>query len=714
MLQDLSLKESWKGILRSYQLNSDSRLAFQENSSITEATVSERLARPPPTTTNLVQSPAGSLDLRKWESCRTMPLFPPSIHSGPAPFSLKSPSSALKTSLLRAAQISSLTHSMKSIGGFFNHGVPFGGWLRGALVSDWPLHTAEDLILAGPSGDELFTSARIGERQRSYSLQVGDGIVVARAAGVRSVSQLLYSYVSRASSSWLTTGVAGSSPADSKQSGLVAGTLRRLATSHKSSSGKDLVLEIKKGINRGGKEDVLACPSSRAREGRERPPPAVTVSAALRFRRDLRAPSPRLTLRLAIFSRSPCSSYAWLHHRGSKLDPRLDLRSTLKTVPSFRIGLEIEMKFISNRRNWLFEISIRHQQPSSTNIDESEIKNHDISLVQYFYIGTKIKLDSVSELGSFDLGSGMMLVQPGISWFHKSAMRCVAMRRAIPAVSQLSDDLSATDVRYDGNTARLARRSDEPLGVRVTVARIAPLLLDLGRGVPTGKYYFAGAAVAEQLHCSPPTKANRVQYPVGSIPDFRKWEKCQTMPLFGGFSQGSPVSSRLFILVLIYTHFTRDADGNAARHLTTLRVKAGNDDSAIVGSRLEQTFERHLSRQLHASLLQTVTGAGTTSASRRNPFFNYNYQYSLSTTERFPYFLGVGAFIVAYPRAHQPVVESLFRRQLLLVQLLPAINVIVREDDFPRDKRQLASTEDLGCVIKFVAKTRSRTPDCEP
>ncbi|KAJ8871171.1 hypothetical protein PR048_027477 [Dryococelus australis] len=39
---------------------------------------------------------------------------------------------------------------------------------------------------------------------------------------------------------------------------------------------------------------------------------------------------------------------------------------------------------------------------------------------------------------------------------------------------------------HDGNTARLARRSDEALEVRVSVARIAPSLLDLGPGVPTG------------------------------------------------------------------------------------------------------------------------------------------------------------------------------------------------------------------------------------
>ncbi|KAJ8890029.1 hypothetical protein PR048_009535 [Dryococelus australis] len=41
-------------------------------------------------------------------------LFPPPLHSGAAPYSFQSPSSALKTSLLRAAQISSLTHVMKT------------------------------------------------------------------------------------------------------------------------------------------------------------------------------------------------------------------------------------------------------------------------------------------------------------------------------------------------------------------------------------------------------------------------------------------------------------------------------------------------------------------------------------------------------------------------------------------------------------------------
>ncbi|KAJ8877046.1 hypothetical protein PR048_021498 [Dryococelus australis] len=77
---------------------------------IAGAAVAERLA---PTKAIRVQSPAGSPVFRMWESCRTMPLvggfsrdlpFPPPFHAGAAPYSPQSPSSALKTSLFRAAQ----------------------------------------------------------------------------------------------------------------------------------------------------------------------------------------------------------------------------------------------------------------------------------------------------------------------------------------------------------------------------------------------------------------------------------------------------------------------------------------------------------------------------------------------------------------------------------------------------------------------------------
>ncbi|KAJ8895474.1 hypothetical protein PR048_000807 [Dryococelus australis] len=55
----------------------------------------------------------------------------------------------------------------------------------------------------------------------------------------------------------------------------------------------------------------------------------------------------------------------------------------------------------------------------------------------------------------------------------------------IPCVGELVPALHAVQ-HYDGNSARLARRSHEALGVRVIVALTAPSFLDLGRGVPTG------------------------------------------------------------------------------------------------------------------------------------------------------------------------------------------------------------------------------------
>ncbi|KAJ8871701.1 hypothetical protein PR048_028028 [Dryococelus australis] len=49
------------------------------------------------------------------------------------------------------------------------------------------------------------------------------------------------------------------------------------------------------------------------------------------------------------------------------------------------------------------------------------------------------------------------------------------------------------------------------------------------------------AAVSERLACSPPIKANRLQSPAGSLPDFRMWESCRTNPLVVGVSRGFPL-----------------------------------------------------------------------------------------------------------------------------------------------------------------------------
>ncbi|KAJ8894552.1 hypothetical protein PR048_007209 [Dryococelus australis] len=87
----------------------------------------EWLVYSPPTKVNRVQSPAGSPDFRKWESCRTMPLvgrFPWGFPLPPPPPTnipallhthLTSPSLALSTSMLTAVHISPLHSTPASI-----------------------------------------------------------------------------------------------------------------------------------------------------------------------------------------------------------------------------------------------------------------------------------------------------------------------------------------------------------------------------------------------------------------------------------------------------------------------------------------------------------------------------------------------------------------------------------------------------------------------
>ncbi|KAJ8870119.1 hypothetical protein PR048_029131 [Dryococelus australis] len=79
----------------------------------------KRLAHSPPTKANRMQSPAGSPDFRMWESCRDaaglrvfseISHFPRASTPTMLHTHLASPSSALKISISRAAQISSLAH----------------------------------------------------------------------------------------------------------------------------------------------------------------------------------------------------------------------------------------------------------------------------------------------------------------------------------------------------------------------------------------------------------------------------------------------------------------------------------------------------------------------------------------------------------------------------------------------------------------------------
>ncbi|KAJ8888960.1 hypothetical protein PR048_008454 [Dryococelus australis] len=55
---------------------------------------------------------------------------------------------------------------------------------------------------------------------------------------------------------------------------------------------------------------------------------------------------------------------------------------------------------------------------------------------------------------------------------------------------------------------------------------------------------------------SPPNKANRVRFLAGSLPNFRMWGSCWTMPLVVGFSPVISRSPRPYIPALVHTHLT--------------------------------------------------------------------------------------------------------------------------------------------------------------
>ncbi|KAJ8897551.1 hypothetical protein PR048_002900 [Dryococelus australis] len=84
-------------------------------------------------------------------------------------------------------------------------------------------------------------------------------------------------------------------------------------------------------------------------------------------------------------------------------------------------------------------------------IDESEIRNHAISLVQHFYVGTKIKLDPGSERGSFYLGSGEMLMKPGIrrASQHQGPGVCLPLPQCASARSMRVIEVSMEQCRNE-------------------------------------------------------------------------------------------------------------------------------------------------------------------------------------------------------------------------------------------------------------------------
>ncbi|KAJ8875030.1 hypothetical protein PR048_022920 [Dryococelus australis] len=89
-----------------------------------------------------------------------------------------------------------------------------------------------------------------------------------------------------------------------------------------------------------------------------------------------------------------------------------------------------------------------------------------------------------------------------------------------------------------------------------------------------------GAAVAERLPCSLLTKANRVQSPAGSLPDFRMWESCRAMPLTSGFSRGSPSLSAIYVNILKWLAAGREKEDSTRKRGNPRWLTLARNDGA--------------------------------------------------------------------------------------------------------------------------------------
>ncbi|KAJ8878579.1 hypothetical protein PR048_019160 [Dryococelus australis] len=98
------------------------------------------------------------------------------------------------------------------------------------------------------------------------------------------------------------------------------------------------------------------------------------------------------------------------------------------------------------------------------------------------------------------------------------------------------------------------------------------------------RFIIRGTEVAEQLACSPPTKANRVQSPSGSLPDFHKWESRRTMSLVGGL-RDLPFSSPLH---------------SGAAPYSPHSIIVGSQDLGLTAAQISTlTRSKHTSKWLH-------------------------------------------------------------------------------------------------------------------
>ncbi|KAJ8880062.1 hypothetical protein PR048_020685 [Dryococelus australis] len=330
------------------------------------ATVAERLACSPSTKAIWVQSTAGSLRIFLFDNrrrrCRwsagflsDLP-FPPPFHSGVATYSPQSPSSALKTTVLRAE-------------------VRCYPLYLGVAPSGSVSRPSSPPSLAAPVTQNTARYRGANSTVELLSRVCGPGLRLTSVPSHR-----LLSDVSRAAfRQFRFCYVRVTEPVENRDDAEIVTTIVdnasvKVGNCKTSGSRHPDVWVTSPGyyrdeadLNKSLWRCVLATKVGNCkRSGSRHPDVWVTSPGYYRDEADLNKTLWRCVLATKVGdcktsgSRHPgttemkLTSTTRLHHRGSKLDLRSYLRSRLKTVApfEFRARLEIEIKLISNRRNW--------------------------------------------------------------------------------------------------------------------------------------------------------------------------------------------------------------------------------------------------------------------------------------------------------------------------------------------------------------------------
>ncbi|KAJ8876366.1 hypothetical protein PR048_020811 [Dryococelus australis] len=198
-----------------------------------------------------------------------------------------------------------------------------------------------------------------------------------------------------------------------------------------------------------------------------------------------------------------------------------------------------------------------------------------------------------------------------------------------------------------------------------------------------------GALVAEQLDCLPPTKANWVQSPTGSLLNFYKWKSCWTMPLDKKtLRETTPDNSVAHLQEELIAVKLREAEANLS--LKDLRQRVGE---------LSAQWQRHLQRSEVYLSLQHSDGVDSILLSTA----------CKGVAIRTPAPRSPHPVIEAFLRGEEPplgIVNSWFGSSMICSPAAPSSN--------PQAKNTSLSTSNQGDPQPSLRQVKCRQPASSP